>query len=158
MSTKTDGIGGIKFVNDMIKHLKDEWVTGTGGKIPDITAQWGKKVVGLGTNKYQEIIISLDSEDPKIFSLISSIGVDGKFDYDWLHDISITLDIRTGTSETRVLQLVSEVVKILKNNVVTTIDNTEYVQILPGNVVSLNEEYRNLFRYTVDVDAMRFNV
>jgi len=150
-----DGIAGLSFVRDMIKQL-DKWQPKNGGKKPTITAQWEKKVVGFANSNYDEIIISLDSENPRIFSLISEIKF-GEFKYDWLHDISITLDIRTGQSEKRVLQLVNEVMRILKNNVVSTINNNEYVQILPGNVVSLNDEYLNLYRYTIDVDAIRFN-
>jgi hypothetical protein len=73
------------------------------------------------------------------------------------HDLSINLDIYSSVSDAIVLQLVDEILKILKNNVVTTINNREYIQILPGNVVSLNEDFRNIFRYNIDVDAMRFN-
>lgn len=155
--TEIDGMAGLPFANDIITLLDDEWVLGTGGKKPTFTTKWKKKVVGLGTRNYDEVIVQLDTEDPRIFSLISGIGSDGKFDYDWLHDISVTIDVYTSKSEDRVLQLVNEIVKILKNNVVTTINFHDYVQILPGNITSLNEEFRNIFRYNIDVDAMRFN-
>jgi len=156
MSTQTDGIASLPFVTDMIKLIKTKW-TSNGGKVPNVRATWKVKAVGVGSRIYDEVIISIDSEDPRIFSLISG-GTVGKFTYDWLHDMSITLDIRTtGTNETRVLQLVNEVVRILKKNVILSINNHDYIQVLPGNIVSLNEEYRNLYRYTVDVDAMRFN-
>lgn len=153
----TDGIAGLPFANDIITLLEDNWVTGSGGKIPTFSTKWKKKVVGLGKREYDEVIVEIDTEDPKIFSLISGVDVDGKFNYDWLHDISITLDVYTSVSEKRVLQLVDEIVRIIKNNVVTTINNRDYIQILPGNITSLNEEFRNIFRYNIDVDAMRFN-
>lgn len=153
----TDGIAGIPFVRDMITLINDKWQPKNGGRKPKLTAQWEIKTVGYGNSNYDEVIISLDSENPRIFSLISEIK-NGQFSYDWLHDISITLDIRTGQSEARVLQLVDELVRILKKSVVSTINNHEYVQILPGNVVSLIEEYRNMYRYTIDVDAIRYNV
>lgn len=156
MSTRTDGMAGLPFANDIIKHLKDNW-TSNGGKQPVFTTQWKIKAVGVGQRKYDEIIVSLDSENPRIFSLISGIGADGKFDYDWLHEISVTLDIYSSVSEARVLQLVDECMRILKNNVVTTIDNREYIQILPSNITSLNEEFRNIFRYNIDIDALRYN-
>lgn len=157
MSTRTDGIAGLDFVEDMIKHIKDEWPS-TSGKTPIVSAQWKIKEVGHVEPKYSEIIISLDSENPRIFSLITDVGTDGKFNYDWLHDISITLDLRTGISQNRIDEMVNGVMSIFKNNVATPIINSrEYIQILPSNVVSLNEEYRNLFRYTVDIEAMRFN-
>ncbi len=150
-------MAGLPFANDIVKLLKDNWIPATGGAIPTFTTKWKKKVVGLGTRLYDEVIVELDTEDPKIFSLISGIGSDDKFDYDWLHDISVTIDVYTSKSEDRVLQLVDEIVKIIKNNVVTTINNRDYIQILPGNIVSLNEEFRNIFRYNIDVDAIRFN-
>lgn len=150
-------MAGLPFANDIITHLKDNWVVNTGGKLPTFSTKWKKKVVGLGQRLYDEIIVELDTEDPKIFSLISGIGTDDKFNYDWLHDISVTIDVYTSVSETRVLQLVDEIVRILKNNVVTTINNRDYIQILPGNITSLNEEFRNIFRYNIDVDALRFN-
>ena len=153
-----DGIAGLQFVRDMIAFFESEngWSEETGGKQPVLTAQWKKKETGFADGDYQEIILSLDSENPNIYSLLQSDGAD-KFFWDWLHDISITMDIRTGASEERIGQMVDETVRILKRNVITNINGTEYVQILPGSIVSLNEDYRNLFRYTVDCDALRFN-
>jgi len=151
-----DGIAGLPFVNDMIFQINDKWKPSNGGRKPNITAKWKTKNVGHGNKLYDEIIVFLDSENPNIFSMISEIS-NGKFSYDWLHDISITLDVYTSQSEDRVLQMVNECVRILKNNVVTKIRENEYVQILPGNIVSLNEEMRNIYRYTIDVDALRYN-
>tara|TARA_R110002126_G_scaffold51869_3_gene141653 strand:+ start:77 stop:553 length:477 start_codon:yes stop_codon:yes gene_type:complete len=156
VNTDTGGMAGLPFANDMLTHLSSEWKA-TGGKKPIFSTKWKKKAVGVGQRAYDEVIIELDTEDPRIFSLISGVGSDGKFDYDWLHDVSITLDIYSSISEDRVLQLVNELVRILKNNVVTTINGHDYVQIIPGNIVSLNEEFRNIFRYNIEIDAMRFN-
>lgn len=150
------GIAGLQFVNDMIVFLAKKWIEDTGGIQPVITAQWKKKTIGFVDGNYQEIIISLDSENPNIYSLLQRDDNDVFF-WDWLHDISITLDIRTGDSEERILQMVDEVVRIIKANVILPINGTQMIQTLPGAVVSLNEEYRNLFRYTVDVDTLRFN-
>jgi len=156
VSTRTDGMGGLPFANDLVKHLGDNW-TCNGGKKPNFTTQWKVKALGVGTKGYDEVIISLDSENPKIFSMISGIGADGKWNYDWLHEISVTIDIYSSVSEARVLQLVDECVRILKNNVVTTINGREYIQMLPSNITSLNEEFRNIYRYTIDVDTLRYN-
>jgi len=152
----TDGMAGLPFANDIIAHIRDNWQD-TGGKVPVFSTKWKKKAVGVGERKYDEVIVELDTEDPRIFSLITNIGADGKYNYDWLHDISVTLDVYSSVSEDRVLELVDEIIRILKNNVVTSIGVNEYIQILPGNIVSLNEEFRNIFRYNIDVDAMRFN-
>jgi len=151
-----DGIGGLDFVNNMIAHLAQKWTEDTGGEQPVFTAQWKKKTTGFVDGNYQEVIISLDSENPNIYSLLQSSEANGFF-WDWLHDISITLDIRTGDSEERVLQMVNEIVRILKTTVILPINGTVYVQVLPEAVVSLNEDYRNLFRYTIDVTALIFN-
>ena len=153
---QTEGMAGLPFANDIIDHLKDNW-TSNGGTQPIMTTKWKKKAVGVGSRNYEEIIVSIDSENPRLYSMISGIGSDGKFDYDWMHDISLTLDIYSSTSEERVLQIVDEILRILKNNVVSTINTREYIQIIPTNIVSLNEEFRNIFRYSMDVDAMRIN-
>jgi len=155
MSIQTDGMAGLPFANDIITLLNSKW-TSNGGKRPVFTTKWKIKAVGVGKKSYDEVIVELDTEDPKIFSLISG-GTAGAYTYDWLHDVSVTIDVYTSKSEERVLQLVNEIVRILKTNVVVTINNHPYVQILPGNIVSLNEEFRNIFRYNIDVDALRFN-
>lgn len=155
MSVQTDGMASLPFANDMITLLKKKWKS-SGGKVPVFSVRWKKKAVGIGQKSYEEVIIELDSEDPKIFSLISG-GTVGAFTYDWLHDISITIDVYTSISENRVLVMVNEIIRILKTNVVTTINNRVYLQILPGTITPLNEEFRNIFRYNIDVDAMRFN-
>ena len=152
----TGGIAGLQFVNNMIAFLEKEWSEDNGGKPPIITAQWKKKTTGFANGNYREIIISLDSENPNIYSLLQTDQNDAFF-WDWLHDISITLDIRTGESEEEILKMVDEIIRILKRNVILPINNTVYVQMLPGSITSLNEEYRNLFRYTIDVDALQFN-
>jgi len=152
----TNGIGGLDFVNNMIAHLSEKWTDETGGEQPIFTAQWNKKTVGFVDGNYQEVILSLDSENPNIYSLLQSSEANGFF-WDWLHDISITLDVRTGDSEKRVLQMVNEIMRILKTTVILPINDTVYVQVLPGAIVSLNEEYRNMFRYTVDVECLQFS-
>lgn len=155
MSVRTDGMAGLPFANDIITLLNSKW-NSTGGKRPKFDTKWKIKAVGVGQKNYDQVIVELDIEDPKIFSLISG-GTAGAYIYDWLHDISVTIDVYTSKSEERVLQMVNEIVRILKTNVVTTINNHSYIQILPGNITSLNEEFRNIFRYNIDVDAMRFN-
>jgi len=153
------GIAGLNFVTDITKILNDNWKAGVGGKKPNITAQWGVKATGHATNRYREIIISLDSENPQIFSLLQgTLNTDA---YDWLHDVSISLDIRSGQSEADILQMVNETVRILKSNSVPTVaskdGNRTYLQVLPEGITSLNEEYRNMYRYMVSVSCLIFN-
>lgn len=153
----TDGIAGLPFVKDMIKLLKDQWRPGTVAQ-PDIDASWKIKALGVGSKTFNQVVITLDGEDAQIFSFINGVASSNtEFNYDWLHDVTITLDIRTSESEEKVLKMVDECMRIIKNNVVPVINSHQYVQVLPGSVTSLNEAYRGLYRYMIEVNAMRFN-
>lgn len=149
------GIAGLDFVNDMVSLLGTKWKS-SGGKKPKITKQWETKAVGVGQRSYDQIIIGIDSESANIFSL-QYTGNDNNSQWDWLHDISITIDIRSSLTEARVLQLVDETMRIIKENVLLNINNREYVRIVPNGITSVNEEYRNLFRYILSCDAIYFN-
>ena len=153
----TDGFIGLNFANDIITLLNGKWKA-SGGAKPLFQTQWNMKNVGLGSRNYNQVIISIDAENPQIYSMMQGDATDAtKFTYDWLHDVSISIDIRTSESELRVMQLVDEIMKILKNNVVPTINNRTYIQMLPDGITSLNEEYRNLYRYIISVSAMKLN-
>tara|TARA_R110000744_G_scaffold51412_1_gene110719 strand:- start:5519 stop:5986 length:468 start_codon:yes stop_codon:yes gene_type:complete len=153
----TDGFIGLNFANDIITLLNGKWKS-SGGAKPVFQTQWNMKNVGLGSRTYNQVIISIDAENPQIYSLMQGDATDAtKFTYDWLHDVSISIDIRTSESELRVMQLVDEIMKILKNNVVPTINNRTYIQMLPEGITSLNEEYRNLYRYIISVSAIKLN-
>ena len=153
----TDGFIGLKFANDLITLLNGKWKA-SGGAKPLFQTQWNMKNVGLGSRNYNQVIISIDAENPQIYSMMQGDATDAtKFTYDWLHDVSISIDVRTSESESRVLQLVNEIMRILKTNVVPTINNRTYIQMLPEGVTSLNEEYRNLYRYLISVSAIKLN-
>lgn len=153
----TDGFMGLDFANDIITLLKDKWIVGNVAR-PKMTTQWNIKAMGVGTRIYNEIIVSVDSENPQIFSLQQGDATDAtKFIYDWLHDGAITLDVRTSESEIKVRKLVNETMRILKKNVVPTINNRVYIQILPEGITQLNEEYRNIYRYLISISALRIN-
>ena len=153
----TDGFIGLKFANDLITLLNGKWKA-SGGAKPLFQTQWNMKNVGLGSRNYNQVIISIDAENPQIYSMMQGDATDAtKFTYDWLHDVSISIDVRTSESESRVLQLVDEIMRILKTNVVPTINNRTYIQMLPEGITSLNEEYRNLYRYLISVSAIKLN-
>lgn len=152
------GIAGLKFLDDILFLLSDRWVPARGGKKPKLTKEWETKIVGHVNKNYANIIASLDSENPQIFSLLQGDATNWEnFNYDWLHEVSITLDIRTGESQRRVDQLVNETVSIIKSRIVPIIDNTQYVQLSLEGITSMNEEYRNIFRYLVSVSCLRVN-
>jgi len=153
----TDGFIGLNFANDIITLLNGKWKA-SGGAKPLFQTQWNMKNVGLGSRNYNQVIISIDAENPQIYSMMQGDATDAtKFTYDWLHDVSISIDVRTSESELRVMQLVNEIMRILKTNVVPTINNRTYIQMLPEGITSLNEEYRNLYRYLISVSAIKLN-
>src|SRR5690348_1494954 len=127
----TGGSAGLKFVQDIEDIIDDHWIVKIGGKKPTFVKSWEFKESGL-EEKYEIVIIHLDDESLRIFSMMQGDPTDNtKFVYDWLHDISVTLEIRTGESERRVLQLTDMITYILKHNVVPVVNNRQYVQLLP---------------------------
>ena len=155
MSVLTRGkMAGEKFLDDIIFLLKEQWIPATGGKVPIIRRESQVKAVGVGSSKYNEIIVSLDSENIKEFGMLKGDTTDWrKFERDWYHDISVTIDLRSGVSLVRMEQMVSECIAILKSRTVPIIDNTQYVHLRVTTATSKNEEYRNLFRYLIDVSV-----
>lgn len=156
MSTRQDGSAGLQFVDDVIALLNIKWKPNNVKK-PNISKIWERKVTGLVQNKARDVLVTLDAETVNIFSIQQRDGNNKPF-WDWLHDLSLTIEVRTGTSIDDALKIVSEITRIFKENVASVlINNNEYVQMLPGSITSQNEEFRNLFRYIMDVSAMKYN-
>lgn len=143
------GIAGIQFKNDIISLLESKWVPKTGGRKPKITVVWEAKDIGRGNRNYDEIIIRLDSEAINIFSLRQGSGT-----YDWLHDLSVSIDIWTSNSERRSEQLADEVIRIIQTNVLFTQGKTAYIQLLPTNIEPLHEDFRSIYRWMIDCEAI----
>lgn len=156
MSTRSDGSAGLRFLDDFIFLLNKKWKSGVTRK-PTISKIWTRKVTGLVSRGARDVLITLDDETPQIFSLQNSNN--GVPSWDWLHDVGLTIEVRTGTSVDDALSIVSEITRIIKQNVtlVTGVDDNEYVQMLPGSIVSRNEEFRNLFRYIMEVSVLKYN-
>ena len=146
------GIAGLDVLNEMVTFFKQQ--------LPNnirVDKIWNEKSVGLGSSGYDVIFLGLDQEDPDIFSLQYKDS-DGTPSWDWLHTVHFYIDIRTGKSEEHVLELVDNVMKIIKKNVIPTNGSkNRNIQLLPVGVTSLNEDYRNLFRYMLDCQIMVFN-
>ena len=151
----TDGIAGLDFMDDIIDLFKDKWAGSGGGKLPIFTKEWKTKTVNFGGSE-DKVIISLDGENPAIFSL-KYADSDGNPIYDWLHTISISADVWTGRSETRALEMLNGIVHILKNNVTGTLGDNNYVQMLPVGMNPAFGEYKNIYRWVIDIEAMRLN-
>ena len=150
------GIAGLNFVTDLIKVISDNWRLGNGGKMPTIEKAWEIKQVGAGTNTYDYIVIHLDTENIDIFS-IQYDDENDEATWDWLHDISISLEVASPTSETRVLQIVNELSRILKKKVILNVNNRDYIQIVLNGATSMNAEYINMYRYLVTCESKILN-
>ncbi len=146
------GIAGLDVLNEMVKFFKKEI-----GKNIQIDKIWNEKSIGLGDNNAEAIFLGLDGEDPAIFSLKYE-NSDGSPAWDFLHTVHFYIDVRTGKSEERVLALVDKIMTIIKKNVIPihTSDNAN-VQLLPVGITSLNEDYRNMYRYMIDCQMTVFN-
>ncbi len=145
------GIAGLDVLNEFEAFFKEKLHGVTVKKI------WEEKSIGFARSGYDVVFLGLDGEDPQIYSLQHE-DAEGNPAWDWLHTVSFYIDIRTGKSEERVLELVDDIMNLLKSNVVPVHKSTNMnVQLLPTGVTSLNEDYRNLFRYMIDCEIMVFN-
>ena len=145
------GIAGLDILNEMVAFFRSEL---SGVRVETI---WKEKSVGFGTSGFDVVFLGLDEEDPAIFSL-QHADSEGKPIWDWLHTVHFYIDIRTGKSEERVLELVDKIMQIIKRNVIPTHPSgNQNIQLLPVGITSLNEDYRNLFRYMIDCQIMVFN-
>lgn len=154
MSARLDGSAGLRFLDDFVKLLNTKWKSGNTRK-PTISLIWDRKVTGFVTKGARDVLITLDDESVQIFSLQSRLA--GVPSWDWLHDVGLSIEVRTGTNIKDALSIVSEITRIIKENVTLYIDDNEYVQMLPGNITSRNEEFRNLFRYVMDLSVLKYN-
>jgi len=152
------GDPGLEFANDTVTLLKKKWIAKIGGALPDFSTKWNIKEVGRGKTKYSNVIIDADVDDPQIFSL--QFRDNNVPSWDFYHYISANIDVITSESEQRLNKIVFQIVKIFKDNVVpqpADMNNHVYTQILPGPLIDLNEETRNIFRKTMTIDSQRFN-
>lgn len=149
------GDPGLELANDLITLFKDKWIAKSGGVQPDFSTKWNIKEVGRGNKKYTNIIIDADVDDPQIFSL--QFRENNVPSWDFYHYTSANIDMITGESERRINKVSFEIQRILKTNVVPVINNHQYTQLLPGPIIDLNEDYRNIFRKIMTVDAERYN-
>ena len=154
MSVRQDGSAGLRFLEDFVKLLNSKWKSGNSKK-PRISIIWERKVTGFVTKGARDVLITLDDESIQIFSLQNRVGGDPS--WDWLHDVGLSCEVRTGTNIKDALSIVSEITRIIKTNVTLVIGGNEYVQMLPGTVTSRNEEFRNLFRYIMDLSVLKYN-
>ena len=127
-------------IDDIIAMLKTKWNTNLGGVIPRIERIWDEKTIGFGDMSIKKGIILIEpmNEDIQYFSLGGA---------NHLHGIDLTLDIRSYQSLNRHSELVSEVARIIKDQ----ITRTGSVDLRITGTEPLSRLYRNMFRHMIRI-------
>jgi hypothetical protein len=122
-------------VDDIISLIKTKWAN---LRPPHITKVWEKRTVGFIDDRSDEIIISPKGENIEYFGLGGTA---------FWHEQIIELDIRTYQDIDRHNNVVKEIVKIIKDNIV----GTTYTDLRVIGSYSRNYQYRNMFSYVVTI-------
>ena len=127
-------------LDDIISMLKTKWNTSSGGQIPRIERVWDEKTIGFGDMGIKKGIIIIEpmNESVKYFSLGGT---------NHLHGVDLTLDIRSYQSLDRHSELVSEVARIIKDQ----ITRPGAVDIRIMGTEPLSRLYRNMFRHMIRI-------
>ena len=127
-------------IDDVISMFKTKWNTSLGGVIPRIERIWDEKTIGFGDMGIKKGIILIEpmNESIKYFSLGGT---------NHLHGIDLTLDIRSYQSLNRHSELVSEVARIIKDQ----ITRTGSVDLRIMGTEPLSRLYRNMFRHMIRI-------
>jgi len=111
---------------------------------PDITFVWEEKTTGFMDDRRDFILLTPTNEDPQYFGLYGS---------DFLHSISIKIDVHSFQNLQHHENLVNEVFRIVKAN----IRGTNYVDLLLTQSYHNNDLYRNIYRHTVIMKYRKLN-
>ena len=122
-------------VDDIISLIKTKWAN---LRPPHITKVWEKRTVGFIDDRSDEIIVSPKGENIEYFGLGGTA---------FWHEQIIELDIRTYQDIDRHNNVVKEIVKIIKDNIV----GTTYTDLRVIGSYSRNYQYRNMFSYVVTI-------
>ena len=133
-------------IDDVISMLKTKWNTSSGGQIPRIERIWDEKTIGFGDMSIKKGIILIEpmNESIQYFSLGGT---------NHLHGVDLTLDIRSYQSLDRHSELVSEVARIIKNQ----IRRTGSVDLRITGTEPLSRLYRNMFRHMIRLRYRRMD-
>jgi hypothetical protein len=120
-------------VDDIISLIKSKW---SNLRPPTISKIWEKRTVGFIDDRSDQIILSPKGENIQYFGLGGS---------SFWHDQMIEMEIRTYQDIKRHNNVVKEVVKIIKDNIV----GDTYTDLRVIGSFSRNYQYRNMFSYVV---------
>ena len=121
--------------------IKDNW---TLSSQPDITFVWEERTTGFMDDRRDFILITPTNEDPQYFGLYGS---------DFLHHISVKVEVHSFQNLQHHENIVNEVFRIVKAN----IRGTDYVDLLLTQSAHNNDLYRNIYRHTVIMKYRKLN-
>jgi len=123
-------------LEDCIVMIKDGWTAGT--QLPTIKALWKEKSTGFMDDRRDIVLVYPRRENVEYFGL---------FGQDFLHTLTLVIDVRSYGEQEKVDQTVEEILRILKVN----IRRAGFVDVLVKNTVSMSDNLRNMFKHQIIV-------
>ena len=123
-------------LEDCIVMIKDGWTAGT--QLPTIKALWKEKSTGIMDDRRDIVLVYPRRENVEYFGL---------YGQDFLHTLTLVIDVRSYGEQEKVDQTVEEILRILKVN----IRRAGFVDVLVKNTVSMSDNLRNMFKHQIIV-------
>ncbi|MBC8430007.1 MAG: hypothetical protein H8D92_01280 [Pelagibacteraceae bacterium] len=111
---------------------------------PEVLFMWEEKATGFMDDRRDFILIKPTTESPQYFGL---------YGQDFLHEIVITMEIRTFQNLEHNENVVNEVFSIIKNN----IRGSTYVDLVLMSSYQDNDLYRNTYKHSITVRYRKLN-
>lgn len=133
-------------VDDIKSLIESDWNIGSinAGTMPRVVKIWDEKTVGYGDSRMPIVLVQPKSEDIEYFNLYGT---------DFLHEVTISLDIRTYLNIENHSKAVSEIDRIIKENV----RRTNFVDLRVVSSEPLSHLYRNMFRHVLEIKYRKMN-
>ncbi len=130
---------------DTAQNLKDliidNWTVATQ---PQVSFKWEERTTGFMDDKKDMILITPTNEDPQYFGLYGS---------DFLHHISVKVEVHSFQNLQHHENIVNEVFRIVKAN----IRGTDYVDLLLTQSSHNNDLYRNIYNHSITLRFRKIN-
>ncbi len=128
-------------VTDTKNLLLDNWSLST---TPDITFMWEERSTGFMDDRRDFILLTPTNEDPQYFGL---------YGQDFLHYISVKIEVHSYQNLEHHENLVNEIFKIIKAN----IRRTNFVDLMATSSYHDNDMFRNMYRHTIIIRYRKLN-
>ena len=133
-------------IDDMIDMIKSKWNTSTGGVTPRIERIWDEKTIGFGDMELKKGIILIEPMD-------EGVTYFGLYGVDHMHNVDLTLDVRSYQNIDRHSEIVGELSRIIKDH----IRRSTFVDLRITGTVPLSRLYRNMFRHMIRIRYRKMN-